>query len=283
MSAPRPGTAYLSSRAVLQEPRSLPGHSNVLIFDAVVRPAQTTLQVSNISCSLQYTKRNSEEEFHAGIYDILATLRLLPPETNPLTTVNYPSRIVATGTTSAAHPETENFTMTVSQMPWRASPRAQLQIRGLMALDPRKPYSCVPPANTMIAFTGQLLAFDDAVATVAVDDVAILPCLRDRTAAPFARLTLLACPSHRSDGVEMINLHKGRKLVFGKLWPILCNGKTSYVLPNALETLAMRGQLMLKNGADDVHHTHEAEDMLTPTVNQHNVSSERKETTATTQ
>ncbi|KAH9050390.1 hypothetical protein EDB83DRAFT_2317158 [Lactarius deliciosus] len=74
MSIPRPGTAYLSSRAVLQDPRSLPGHSNVLIFDAVVRPAQTTLEVPDISCTLQYTKRNSEEVFHAGIYDIFATV-----------------------------------------------------------------------------------------------------------------------------------------------------------------------------------------------------------------
>ncbi|KAH8991909.1 hypothetical protein EDB86DRAFT_2830646 [Lactarius hatsudake] len=203
MSVLHTGTAYLSSRAVLQRPRSLPGHSNVLIFDAVVHPAQTTLEVPNISCSLQYTKRSSEEEFHAGIYDILAILRLLPPDTDPLTTVNYPSRIVATGTTLAAHPETENFTMTISQTPWRSSPHAELQICGLMALDSRKPYARVPPANTMIAFTGQLLAFDDAVATVAVDDVAILPCLPHRAAEPFACLKLLACPSHLSDSVEM--------------------------------------------------------------------------------
>ncbi|KAH9014910.1 hypothetical protein EDB85DRAFT_1898983 [Lactarius pseudohatsudake] len=211
MSNLHPGIAYLSSRALLEYPCALPGHSNVVIFDAIICPTHPTLNVPTICCSLQYTKRQSEEALQTGIYEILAqiiaferdahprspvryesefllmgdilTLRPLPGGTNPVIMFDYPARIVASGTVSTAHIHTDTFTMMVSQIPWAASPDAHLQIRGLMTFNPM-----CPQPNAQL---------EDPVANVAVDDIAFLPRPPMQSVGPFNWLRLLAQHSSR--------------------------------------------------------------------------------------
>ncbi|KAH9011488.1 hypothetical protein EDB84DRAFT_1569718 [Lactarius hengduanensis] len=150
MSNLHPGTAYLSSRALLEYPRALPGHSNDVVFDAVIRLTHPTLNVLTICCSLQYTKQQLEEALQTRIYEIFAkivaferdahlrspvryesefllmgdilTLRPLPGGTDPLIMFDYPARIVASGSVSTAYIHTDTFTMMISQIPWAASP-----------------------------------------------------------------------------------------------------------------------------------------------------------------
>ncbi|KAH9013490.1 hypothetical protein EDB84DRAFT_1568618 [Lactarius hengduanensis] len=229
MSILHPGTAYLSSRALLEYPRALPGHSNVIIFDAVIRPTQPTLNVPTICCSLQYTKRQSEEALETGIYEIFAkivaferdvhprspvryesefllmgdilTLRPLPAGTDALITFDYPTRIVASGSVSTAHIRTDTFTMMVSQMPCAVSPDAHLHICGLMTFNPMcpQPNARVPCPTFPIAFTGRLLAIEeleDPVANVDVDDVTFLPRPAIQSLRAFNRLRILAQHSH---------------------------------------------------------------------------------------
>ncbi|KAH9012886.1 hypothetical protein EDB84DRAFT_1444486 [Lactarius hengduanensis] len=165
-----------------------------------------------IPTCLQYTKRRFEEELPAGIYEVVAkvvaferdthprspvryesefllmgdilTLHPLPSDTDALANFDYPARIFASGTVSSAH------------MPWRASPDAHLQIRAVMTLNPQNPQpnAPLPSRHVCIALTGPLLAieeFKDPLATIAVDDVTVLPHHSNQTVEPFA-LDLLA-------------------------------------------------------------------------------------------
>ncbi|KAH9050388.1 hypothetical protein EDB83DRAFT_2317156 [Lactarius deliciosus] len=97
MSIPHPGFAYLSARALLEYPCTLsgPGHSSIVIFDAVIRPAHTT--VSNFCCSLQYTKRRSEQHLQAGIYEVVAKVVAFERDTHPRSPVRYESEFLLMG------------------------------------------------------------------------------------------------------------------------------------------------------------------------------------------
>ncbi len=90
---------------------------------------------------------------------------------------NYPPRLTVSGRVSAVQTDIHAFIMTVWQIIRGATPQARLTIRGVMGLNPMwpRPSRRLPTVNSTVAFSGDILAVEENVTIVALDDIANLP------------------------------------------------------------------------------------------------------------
>lgn len=87
------------------------------------------------------------------------------------------------------------FTMTISQNVTAARADTQLHIHGVLGIHqmPPNPSRPLPHLNSTISFTGDLLAFEDNVAILGLDDVTELPL------PPFQTVPVEGAPELRED------------------------------------------------------------------------------------
>lgn len=67
------GSVYLFARAVLENPRNVPGNINSIIFDATIQPCGN--DPVPILCSFRYPKQSPHEDPIPGVYDICAKVQ----------------------------------------------------------------------------------------------------------------------------------------------------------------------------------------------------------------
>ncbi|KAH9009738.1 hypothetical protein EDB85DRAFT_1902765 [Lactarius pseudohatsudake] len=68
---PREGTAYVNARAILENPRIIPGPQDSFIFDVIIC-CSLPITGTQVVCSLCYLTRQDNEYIDVGLYDIYA-------------------------------------------------------------------------------------------------------------------------------------------------------------------------------------------------------------------
>ncbi|KAH9021203.1 hypothetical protein EDB85DRAFT_2189836 [Lactarius pseudohatsudake] len=68
---PREGTAYVNARAILENPRIIPGPQDSFIFDIIIC-CSLPITGTQVVCSLCYLTRQDNEYIDVGLYDIYA-------------------------------------------------------------------------------------------------------------------------------------------------------------------------------------------------------------------
>ncbi|KAH8977560.1 hypothetical protein EDB86DRAFT_2837721 [Lactarius hatsudake] len=207
MAVRRPGSAYLSARATLENPRI---SETCVVFDAVIPYTPASDENPNIICSFHYIRRLGDviEDVPTRSYDIFAKvvtferhthprspvhhdddfvlmgdlldIRPLPSATNdnPSTVWATPPRLIVSGRVSNVHSDLRSFSVNISQIVQGGTAHAHLPVRGIMGLNPMwpRPYRRLPAPNSTVTFSGDIMSLEDSGAIIALDDIANLPC-----------------------------------------------------------------------------------------------------------
>ena len=78
-----PGSSYLSTRALLECPRTIVGHSTGLVVDAIITTTEPVNDSRIAICSLILIRDNENMEFVSGVYDIVAKVHYIVPLASP--------------------------------------------------------------------------------------------------------------------------------------------------------------------------------------------------------
>jgi hypothetical protein len=77
MNSARPGSFQLSGRAYVENARPVPGKPRTVVLDVYLFGAPDE-ENNEITCSLRFFKVEERMIITEGLYDIVATVRLLP-------------------------------------------------------------------------------------------------------------------------------------------------------------------------------------------------------------
>ncbi|KAH9015516.1 hypothetical protein EDB85DRAFT_2025059 [Lactarius pseudohatsudake] len=201
---PREGTAYVNARAILENPRIIPGRRDSFVFD-VVLCCSLPMMGTQVVCSLCYLTREDNEYVDVGIYDIYAKIVSFRPDTHPKSPTRpdgqfvlmgdllhfwpvsrvtdmspnelFPATLTVSGRVTSLQRQIHTFTVSLSQMIRQAPTHRDINIRGVLGIRPMWPDRShhLPCTNNNVTFTGDLLTYDTDVAVVAVDDMTYLP------------------------------------------------------------------------------------------------------------
>ncbi|KAI9435943.1 hypothetical protein H4582DRAFT_2079079 [Lactarius indigo] len=204
----RPGSVYLSCRAVLQNPRIVDDIWCHVFFDATIFCSVALDNNSReVVGSLRYEVKKSNEIVSSGLYDIDAKVVAYEPsiheqnsvraeeefvfmgdllELRPVSDAGFyqvaldvaqPARLFTFGTVIRLDRDIDTFTVEVFQTVTGSSPLAHLNVRGAVGINVSREHRSgrLPPLNCTIFFTGDIMMMDDGVAIVAVDDLTYMP------------------------------------------------------------------------------------------------------------
>ncbi|KAH9172994.1 hypothetical protein EDB89DRAFT_2229066 [Lactarius sanguifluus] len=172
-----PGTAYLCTRAQLEEPRFVSGNLDCATVDASMWWYNEADKWGGLDCTLHYTNTNTNDTLSDGLFDILVDMadevnttqksqRGLKPRGRlisvPLISeavvapVVLPGRITATGVVTSVDRGSDSFTVTVSQPTGRKPTIDVLTIAGAMKRSANTPASwqSLPDQGTFVSCTG---------------------------------------------------------------------------------------------------------------------------------
>lgn len=104
-------------------------------------------------------------------------LRPLPQNIDVESASSFPARICTSGRVISVQTDIHTFTMIVRQVVVGTESCVRLRIRGLLGREPFWPRATpfLPAPHSLVAFTGNLVAFRGGVAVVALDDMTFLP------------------------------------------------------------------------------------------------------------
>lgn len=175
-----PGTAYLCTRALLEEPRFVSGNLDYATVDASMWWYNNEAdEWGGLDCTLQYMNTNTNDTLSDGLFDILVDMaeevnatqkphrgfklrHLIAFKQVPLKSEDVvaplvlPGRIMVTGVVTSVDRESDSFTVTVSQPSGGKATIDVLTIAGAMKRSANTPASwqSLPDQGAFVSCTG---------------------------------------------------------------------------------------------------------------------------------
>ncbi|KAH9028556.1 hypothetical protein EDB84DRAFT_272002 [Lactarius hengduanensis] len=220
-----PGTAYLCTRALLEEPRFVSGDLDYATVDASMWWYNEADEWGGAGCTLHYMNTNTNDTLSDGLFDILVDMadevnatqksqrgfklrgHLIAFNQVSLTSeavvapVVLPGRMMATGVVTSVDRGSDSFTVTVSQSTGGNATIDVLTIAGSMKRSANAPASwqSLPDQGTFVSCTGCIsctsTAFDVKRNRVTVEWDNFTPLAKHDMSLPFEDV-----PSYDRDG-----------------------------------------------------------------------------------
>jgi hypothetical protein len=92
-------------------------------------------------------------------------------------TIRIPARMTSAGRVATVEDNAPAFLMHVPDSPYLGAPLYPISLRGLLPVHTacRRIFRCVPKPNSVLTFTGVIIAVEHGISTIAVDEFAYLP------------------------------------------------------------------------------------------------------------
>ncbi|KAH9170382.1 hypothetical protein EDB89DRAFT_2072059 [Lactarius sanguifluus] len=197
-----PGSTYISCLAWLENPRVVDEIWGYIVFDALISSSVTVDDSDRVIGSLRYEAKGPVEALTAGLYHIHAKVVTFEPNTHAqspvrgdqefafmgdifelravsntenqtLCTTDHPARMFAFGRVSGLDREINMLTLSVWQIINEHSSVAHLTVRGVLGINAlsNNRANRLPPLNSVVSLTGDIMTLEDGVAVVALDDL----------------------------------------------------------------------------------------------------------------
>ncbi|KAH9042405.1 hypothetical protein EDB84DRAFT_1436383 [Lactarius hengduanensis] len=197
----RPGSVYISCLALLENARVIDDVWGHVVFDAVISTSVAVDDSARFVGSLRYEAKGPDEDFAAGLYEIHAKIVTFVPNTHErspgrddqdftfmgehlgdenkerLCLDDHPACLFASGRVTGLDREINTFTISVLQIVNQSSGVGHITVCGVLGINAltNNRANQLPPINSVVSLTGDIMDFSDEVAVVAVDDVTFIP------------------------------------------------------------------------------------------------------------